>query len=229
MIPRYRTAGTGQKKNCKDVSGKHRDQVQAESSLVQHPGSVSPVYLPGRTGNHALLPGDGPTDEQLIKYALEIKDEPREYAYVFDSTGKVLFCLKGERAAIQFGYRDRFRLFQTIFLHNHPLGSSFSLADIQVACVFNMQAMLAATRTHLFILTPPKHDPFFTRSHYQDIARCYRIRSSMLPLSQRLTVCDQLWDAVSVDMDMTYTRVRIDESPLLCPEPGNQASPAVKN
>lgn len=113
----------------------------------------------------------------------EIKDKTREYAYVLDAAGRVLFCLKGERAAIRFDYRDRFRLSRTIFLHNHPLGSSFSLADIQAACVFDMRAILAVTKTRLFVLTPPGRDPFFTRGHYRDIARCYRIRSAMLPIS----------------------------------------------
>ena len=196
------------------------DREEREDTLLQHRRPAYPAHSPCGAGqqtadlaaNRAFLPRGGPTDEQLIAYALDIKDRPREYAYVFDPAGQLLFCLKGERAAIQFDYRDRFRLFQTIFLHNHPLGSSFSLADIQTACAFNMQAMLAATRTHLFILTPPNRDPFFTRGHYRDIVRCYRIRSAMLPASQRLTVCDRLWDAISVDMDMTYTRVRLDGS-----------------
>jgi len=150
------------------------------------------------------------SEDMLIAYAKVIKDEPLEYGFAFDRNGHLLRSMKGGRTKIRFGHRDLFTLSQSVFMHNHPNHSSFSLPDMHAACMLNMLAMIAVTPTMLFCMTPPDDAPYFTRAHYRDIARCYTIRANLLPLSERVQLRDALWDAVAQDLNMRYRRVPID-------------------
>lgn len=154
-----------------------------------------------------LSTDEGSPDGVLIEHAKRIKDEPIEYGYVFDKNGRLLRSLRGERLRIQFGQRDLFCLSNTMFMHNHPHGTSFSLSDIHAACMLNMLAMIAVTPTMLFCMTPPDDEPYFVRVHYRDIALCYTIRCRLMPLSKRLKVQDAVWDHVAKDMNMQYRKV----------------------
>jgi hypothetical protein len=157
------------------------------------------------------LPGscDESPDDILMAYARAIRDAPLEYGYAFDRDGRLLTTIKGGRTKIRFGHRDLFTLSECVFVHNHPNNSSFSLADMHAACMLNMLAMITVTTTMIFCMTPPAGDPYFTRAHYRDIARCYTIRSRLLPLSRRVQLRDEIWDAVTRDLNMRYRRVPI--------------------
>jgi hypothetical protein len=163
------------------------------------------------TENLPTIAPESPLGAHLIEHARRIKDEPREHAFVFDARGRLLRTLAGEKTRIRFAHHDIFGLGETIFMHNHPRGCSFSLADLQAACIFNMRAMIAVTGNRMFCIEPPGGDPFFTRTHLRDITRCYVIRYRMIPLSKRLRVCDRIWDQVSCDLDMAYRKYRLDE------------------
>lgn len=147
--------------------------------------------------------------DDLMKYAKKIKNEPLEYGYAFDGRGRLLQTFKGGRINISFGQRDLFRLSNCVFLHNHPRATSFSLNDIHAACTLNMLAILVAIPTTLFCLSPPDNEPYFTRAHFRDIARCYIIRYRMLPVSKRMRVQDTIWDHVADDLNMTYRKIHV--------------------
>jgi hypothetical protein len=143
---------------------------------------------------------------RILDYAQSLRDKSIEHAYVFNEQGKMLYSLKGERTRIRFNHRDMFRLSNTIFMHNHPSGGAFSLADMYVACVFEMLAMIVVTDSFLYTIKPPHAGQHFTRDHYSDIARCFTIRSRMLPLSEQLTVGDGVWHQVARDLDMKFSK-----------------------
>lgn len=152
------------------------------------------------------------SEDMLIAYARTIKDKPLEYGFAFVRDGHLLRSIKGGRTNIRFGHRDLFTLSQSVFMHNHPNCSSFSLPDMHAACMLNMLAMIAVTPTMLYCMTPPDDAQYFTRAHYRDIARCYTIRANLLPLSERVCLRDVIWEAVAQDLNMRYRRVPIDEN-----------------
>ncbi|WP_214021251.1 hypothetical protein [Methanoculleus sp.] len=150
---------------------------------------------------------------QMLACAHSLRDKRIEHAYVFNEHGKMLYSLKGERARIRFDHRDLFRLANTIFMHNHPAGGAFSLADLYVACAFEMLAMIVVTDSFLYTIKPPYAGQHFTRAHYTDIARCFTIRSRMLPLSEQLTVGDRVWFQVARDLDMEFRKYSFVKRP----------------
>ncbi len=143
---------------------------------------------------------------QMLACAHSLRDKRIEYAYVFNEQGKMLYSLKGEHTRIRFNHRDLFRLSNTIFMHNHPSGGAFSLADMYVACVFEMIVMIVVTDSFLYTIKPPGAEQHFTRAHYTDIARCFAIRSRMLPLSEQLTVGDRVWHQIARDLGMEFRK-----------------------
>jgi hypothetical protein len=153
------------------------------------------------------------TVERMLGYAQSLRDKKIEHAYVFNEHGKMLYSLKGERARIRFDHRDLFRLSNTIFMHNHPAGGAYSLADLYVACVFEMLAMIVVTDSFLYTIKPPHAEQYFTRAHYADIARCFTIRNRMLPLSEQLTVSDGVWFQVARDLDMEFRKYSFVQLP----------------
>lgn len=142
--------------------------------------------------------------ETLLVYAMKIRDAPREHAYVFGQDGSVLAELAGGRSQITFGYRDLFALGGTIFLHNHPSGSSFSLADIWTACALGMRGMVVVTRQSVSCLAPPEGEALFSRRDYSDIVRCYHFRTLGADLSDRLKCSDTVWRVVARDLGLGY-------------------------
>lgn len=142
--------------------------------------------------------------ETLLAYAVKIRDKPREHAYVFGQDGSVLAELAGGRSQITFGYRDLFTLGGTVFMHNHPAGGSFSLADIWTACALGMRGMIVVTRESVSCLAPPEGEDLFSRCDYSDIVRCYRFRTLGADLSDRLTCSGAVWRAVARDLGLGY-------------------------
>ncbi len=84
------------------------------------------------------------------------------------------------------------------------MGGSFSLAGLHTACVFEMKAMVAVAPSRIYCIMPPYGEEFFSRSHYVDILKCYRIRALMLSLSDRLRTNDHLWELVASDLSLGY-------------------------
>lgn len=144
----------------------------------------------------------------LAAYTSMIRDEGIEHAFVFDEHGTFLEKLTGERTRIQFGHRDLFALTHTIFIHNHPRGSSFSLADLETACVFEMRSMMVVSGKALHILMPPVEDEYFSRKLLRDIVRCYRIRSSAQSLSQHFEPNDSIWYFIAEDLGLRLWKMR---------------------
>jgi len=105
------------------------------------------------------------SEDMLIAYAKVIKDEQLEYGFAFDREGHLLRSMKGGRTKLRFGHRDLFTLSQSVFMHNRPNHSSFSLPDMHAACMLNMLAMIAVTSTMLFCMTPPDDAPYISPVH----------------------------------------------------------------
>lgn len=155
----------------------------------------------------------GDAVEQMLACAHLLREKRIEHAYVFNEHGELLYSLKGERARIRFDHRDLFRLSNTIFMHNHPAGGAFSLADLYVACAFEMLAMIVVTDSFLYTIEPPRNEHHFTRAHYADIARCFTIRNRMSPLSEQLTVSDGVWFQVARDLDLEFRKYSFVKRP----------------
>lgn len=85
-----------------------------------------------------------------------IATAPVERAVVFDETGVVLVDKEGERAEVSFTPKEVERMRgASVFTHNHPGGTSFSLPDILLAKRLNIQEMRVVTERELYILDAP--------------------------------------------------------------------------
>jgi hypothetical protein len=81
---------------------------------------------------------------------------PVERAVVFDEAGGILVDKEGERAEVSFTPEEVERMRgATVFTHNHPGGTSFSLPDILMAKRLNIQEMRVVTERELYILDAP--------------------------------------------------------------------------
>jgi hypothetical protein len=141
---------------------------------------------------------------QMLACAHSLRDKRIEYAYVFNEQGKMLYSLKGEHTRIRFNHRDLFRLSNTIFMHNHPSGGAFSLADMYVACVFEMIVMIVVPIHSCIPLNRPVPNST-SPAHYTDIARCFASGQDVA-LSEQLTVGDRVWHQIARDLGMEFRK-----------------------
>lgn len=74
------------------------------------------------------------------------------------------------------------RLSNTIFVHNHPAGGLFSLADLYVACVSEVLTMTVVTDLSLYSIKSLYAGQHSTPVHHADIARCFTIRAEYFRL-----------------------------------------------
>lgn len=181
-------------------SARHRGSAYPDRTIRLFPDLLSKPPYPFREG-------DPLSPELLSRYAEEIRDEPREYAFVFDRSGAFLRKLIGEEERIRFWHRELLSLHHTIFLHNHPRGSSFSFADIEAACVFEMRCISVVTGGEIHLMMPPAGEEYFSRRLLHDISRCYRIRLHCLPVSHRLQPSISIWILVAADLDLRLWRM----------------------
>lgn len=180
--------------------------LHRKSAYPAHTSSKPPVLaLP-----HPFRTCDLLSPESLIGYAREIRDEVLEHAFVFDRQGRLFKKLVGEKDRIQFGQRDLFSLTNTVFLHNHPRSSSFSLADLECACIFEMRSMMVVHGDKIQMMLPPAADEYFSRKLLRDIVRCFRIRSHLQPLSHRITPYDGIWELIATDLGLQLWSMRIE-------------------
>lgn len=196
---------------CGGIAEKPGEDLLSFPDLFR--GSAYPL-LPSPQMQVSELPypfqkGDPLSPGVLAAYASMIQHEGIEHAFVFDEHGTLLEKLTGERTRIQFGHRDLFALTHTIFLHNHPRGSSFSLADLETACVFEMRSMMVVSGKGLHILMPPIEDEYFSRKLLRDIVWCYRIRSSAQSLSQHFEPNDGIWYFIAADLGLRFWKMRV--------------------
>lgn len=130
-----------------------------------------------------------------------------EHGIVLDRDGEVCTCLSGGRSSIVFDHRSLLVACHHIFMHNHPMGGGFSIADIWTACALGMQGMVVVTPTSVHCLSPPAGRDYFSRADYADIVRCYRFRCTMADLSERFRTPERVWETVAVDLDLGYCTI----------------------
>jgi len=91
--------------------------------------------------------------EKLIKdKELALLGRTTEKGILFDKNGKILLEKEGTKNKIQFT-PDEVKLFKNnILTHNHPRGTSFSSADVELACYSNMKEIRVAAEKRTYIM-----------------------------------------------------------------------------
>jgi hypothetical protein len=84
-----------------------------------------------------------------------IKDQAYETAYAWSRTRELLLEKDGERGLVAFSDEEQALLADSIFVHNHPGGSSFSDADLRFTCENNIAEMRGITSGRRYILRRP--------------------------------------------------------------------------
>lgn len=87
------------------------------------------------------------TTEKIIRdFEAKIKARKTEKAYVFDANGNILLEKGGTKNKVSFTNEEVKQFKGAILTHNHPGASSFSMQDIQTACM-NFVKEIRATGT----------------------------------------------------------------------------------
>ncbi len=103
---------------------------------------------------HFPLPRDEVKSvEEAIK---KIRYAEIEYLYVFKN-GKQFRRYKGEESFVNIPVQFLFELKDAIVVHNHPLGSTFSLADVETAIHQNLKELIVVTEQNIYTIKRPKH------------------------------------------------------------------------
>lgn len=77
----------------------------------------------------------------------DIKKQDFESCAAFDENGEIIFSKDGEKDRVAFNDEERIMCNGTIFTHNHPIGYSFSPADIRWACQSEMKEMRVISKS----------------------------------------------------------------------------------
>ena len=83
----------------------------------------------------------------LRLFEKDIMNQDYESCAAFDESGEMIFNKDGEKDRVAFNDYERKMCKGTIFTHNHPIGHSFSPADIRWACQSEMKEMKVITKS----------------------------------------------------------------------------------
>ncbi|MDP2216406.1 MAG: minor capsid protein [Methanolobus sp.] len=91
--------------------------------------------------------------EAIVRsYEAEIKNKPYENCYALDSNGNIVLEKSGTRNQIEITAAEGRLLRGTVFTHNHPGGSSFSMEDIQTGSYFAVREMRATGKYRTYVM-----------------------------------------------------------------------------
>ena len=79
--------------------------------------------------------------KMIADHEQTIKDQKFESCAAFDEYGSLIFTKDGEKDNVKFTPEEKNKFKGTRFTHNHPIGHSFSTADINFACIAEMKEM----------------------------------------------------------------------------------------
>ena len=96
-------------------------------------------------------------EKVISDYEMTIKDMEIEFCGAVQPDGNLVFTKSGERDRIGFDEFEKSLMKGTVFTHNHPVGHSFSDADIKWACLSEMKEMRVIT-SHGMSFTMKRRD-----------------------------------------------------------------------
>jgi hypothetical protein len=99
----------------------------------------------------------------------DLVNRKTEKAVVLADDGRVVFEKEGDESSVSFT-PDELRLFEDkILTHNHPSGSSFSMADVNLATVWNLKGIRACGQYYRYYLNRPNNG--WSREYWEKIIR----------------------------------------------------------
>lgn len=125
------------------------------SSLQKTEKRIWVKQTSSRKGHYRRVKGAKPEEDReavetkttkiITDYEQTIKDQTFESCAVFGSDGNLVFTKDGEKDLIKFDKDEVDKLKGTRFTHNHPIGHSFSPADVRIACVTGIKEVRVIT------------------------------------------------------------------------------------
>lgn len=80
-------------------------------------------------------------ENQLNFFENSIKNQDFESVGVYNEQGQIIFQKDGEKDRVAFNDEERLKCHGAIMTHNHPIGYSFSPADIRWSCQAELKEM----------------------------------------------------------------------------------------
>jgi len=143
-------------------------------------------------------PGKKTEQKTLAVVEDKIRDLPYERAIAVDAKGNVLFDQKGEQTSVAFTSEQVRQMKGAVLTHNHPnlgfkegsksaKGLSFSLADLNCACVTEAREIRAAASGYDHSLKPPKRG--WNLDYYNNVvAPAWQYREQQLVAKYQMNI-----------------------------------------
>ncbi|WP_200919834.1 hypothetical protein [Duganella sp. Leaf126] len=156
-----------------------------------------------------------PARQQAVAIEERIRDDTLETGAFVAPDGKVLAQRQGQPDRVTFKGSDFDGVAGAVFTHNHPGGTSFSLADVAHAADLNLAELRAVTPLQRFSMMPGKAwpDPGTIQKAYNA-----ELKHAQLDVHNRVTggelqakfkaaeTAHILWERVAKRLGMQYTR-----------------------
>lgn len=94
--------------------------------------------------------------EQRYKDERIISNEKKESAILYDAKGKRLFHKKGAGHSVSFNQDEIIKMEDGVLTHNHPLGATFSEADINMLNKAKLSEIRAIGRDGVYVMKRPQ-------------------------------------------------------------------------
>lgn len=85
-----------------------------------------------------------------------IRGRDYESLGVFDSKGRRLVFVTGDKSSVGVSAEEEKYLRNTITTHNHPRGTSFSSGDLKTTVAFNSKELRVVTKDYTYSMKRPK-------------------------------------------------------------------------
>lgn len=95
-----------------------------------------------------------PLKKAVIEQEDKIRYDQLETGILFDDDGSILIIKQGKSAEVGFSQQEFSLFYGKTFTHNHPFGTSFSIADIERAIEYNLAELRVVTSLFRYSLKP---------------------------------------------------------------------------
>lgn len=107
----------------------------------------------------------------------------RERMVVFSPQGRIIFLAEGDTHSVSFTPEEGRKLRGQVLTHNHPTGGTFSAADFEVACTYQVKELRAVSGEHVYSATAREGN--FRVTQLRNVVGAHR---RLLPEPAKLTV-----------------------------------------
>lgn len=196
-----------------NMSGRPVKLADLKARSFNQPSGKFTIYDPGF--NRVAADISTPARAAAVKFEEMIRRNDHETGAFFGKNGSLLLSRGGEPDRVAFTVRELRGMDGALFTHNHPGGSSFSVADVQNASFAGLSELRAVTPSYRHIMTTESGWPSegaIQRAFDLEASKALRdvdtmVRAGELPVKYATTEIYNLqWERAAPKLGLKYIR-----------------------